>query len=94
MVAIEVSIVTNFFMNDLWTFSDRRSGKMASRLGKFNLLMLVGLVVNTAVLDAGTDYLAMSVAIANLVGIAVAFVVRYLLSVKYAWTGYDPLEQL
>jgi dolichol-phosphate mannosyltransferase len=94
VIAIEVSIITNFFMNDLWTFKDRRSGHIAVRLGKFNLLMLVGLVVNTAVLDAGTGYFAMSAAVANLVGIAVAFVVRYLLSVKYAWTGYAPLEQL
>jgi len=93
VIAIEVSILTNFFMNDLWTFKDRRSGHIAVRLGKFNLLMLVGLVVNTAVLDLGTDY-GMSAAVANLVGIGVAFIVRYLLSVKYAWTGYAPLEQL
>ena len=81
---IEISIVTNFFMNDLWTFRDRRSGRFLSRLVKFNLLMLAGLVVNTAVLDVGVNY-GMSAAIANLFGIAAAFLLRYGLSVKYAW---------
>src|ERR1035437_1531207 len=42
IVAIEISILTNFVMNDLWTFRDRRSGHFAVRLTKFNVLMLAG----------------------------------------------------
>ncbi len=90
-IAIEVSILSNFFLNDLWTFKDRRSGRMASRLVKFNVLMLAGLVVNAAVLDVGVDY-GMSAAIANLIGIAVAFAVRYALSVRYAWMRTETIE--
>ena len=83
--AIEVSIVSNFAFNDLWTFRDRRHGHAATRLLKFNGLMLVGLVVNLAVLYFGTDFLNINYALSNLAGIAVAFVVRYWLSVKYTW---------
>jgi len=84
-VAIEISIISNFILNDLWTFRDRRHGHVLTRLLKFNGLMLVGLVVNLAILYAGTYYLAVNYALSNLAGIAVAFVVRYWLSVRYAW---------
>ncbi|HEV2389389.1 MAG TPA: GtrA family protein, partial [Nitrososphaerales archaeon] len=39
-VAIEISILSNFVLNDLWTFRDRRTGRAAARLVKFNALML------------------------------------------------------
>jgi dolichol-phosphate mannosyltransferase len=84
-VAIEVSIISNFVLNDIWTFRDRRHGHPVTRLLKFNGLMLVGLAVNLGILYFGTDYLGINYAVSNLAGIAVAFVVRYWLSVKYAW---------
>jgi dolichol-phosphate mannosyltransferase len=84
-VAIEVSIISNFVLNDLWTFRDRRHGHVVGRLLKFNGLMLVGLAVNLAILYLGTDLLNINYALSNLAGIAVAFLVRYWLSVKYAW---------
>jgi len=83
--AIEVSIISNFVLNDLWTFRDRRHGHVATRLLKFNGLMLVGLAVNLAILYLGTDHLNINYAVSNLAGIAVAFLVRYWLSLKYAW---------
>lgn len=92
-IAIEVSIVSNFILNDLWTFRDRRSGTAAARLVKFNALMLAGLVVNLAVLDVGTVYLGIAYAVANLIGIAAAFFLRYVLSVKYAWMRVETVEE-
>jgi dolichol-phosphate mannosyltransferase len=91
-VAIEISILSNFVLNDLWTFRDRRSGNAAVRLVKFNVLMLAGLVVNLAILDVGTTYFGLAAAIANLVGIAAAFFLRYALSVRYAWMREENLE--
>jgi dolichol-phosphate mannosyltransferase len=89
-VAIEVSIVTNFLLNDYWTFKDRRTGRMSARLVKFNALMMVGLAVNLAIFYAGELYFGVSAALlANLLGIAVAFGVRYGLSVRYAWMKFD-----
>jgi len=84
-IAIEVSIISNFVLNDLWTFRDRRHGHVVIRLLKFNGLMLVGLAVNLAILYLGTDYLNINYAVSNLAGIALAFLVRYWLSIKYAW---------
>ena len=84
-VAIEASIISNFILNDFWTFRDRRHGHIVARLAKFNGLMLIGLGVNLAILYFGTDYLSISYAISNLGGIAGAFLVRYWLSVRFAW---------
>jgi len=84
-LAIEVSIVSNFILNDLWTFRDRRHGHIAVRLLKFNGLMMIGLVVNLAILYVGTTYFQIHYAISNLIGIGAAFLVRYELSVRYAW---------
>jgi dolichol-phosphate mannosyltransferase len=91
-IAIEISILSNFVLNDLWTFRDRRSGNAASRLVKFNILMLAGLVVNLAVLYAGTAY-GLVPEVANLIGIAAAFFLRYALSVKYAWMRVEAIEE-
>lgn len=90
--AIEISILSNFVMNDLWTFKDRRSGHFAVRLAKFNALMLIGLVVNVAVVDVGTLYFGFAAAMTNLVGIGAAFLLRYALSVRYAWMRTESIE--
>jgi dolichol-phosphate mannosyltransferase len=92
-IAIEVSILSNFVLNDLWTFRDRRRGRASVRLAKFNALMLAGLVVNLVVLDVGTAYFGVDAAVSNLVGIAAAFFLRYALSVKYAWMRVDAIEE-
>ncbi|MDG7029989.1 MAG: GtrA family protein, partial [Nitrososphaerota archaeon] len=59
-VAIEASILSNFFLNDYWTFRDRRHGHIAVRLLKFNALMVIGLVVNLTILYAFTAYLGIN----------------------------------
>ncbi len=85
MVAIEVSILSNFVLNDFWTFRDRRHGHIAVRLLKFNGLMLIGLVANLLILYGLTTYVDIHYTISNLVGIGVAALLRYWLSVRFAW---------
>ena len=84
-IAIEISILSNFVLNDFWTFRDRRHGHMVVRLLKFNGLMLIGLVVNLAILYAGTAFLEVDYTLSNLVGIGAASLVRYWLSIRYTW---------
>jgi len=91
-LAIEVSIVSNFILNDLWTFRDRRHGHIAVRLLKFNGLIMIGLVVNLAILYVGTTYFQIHYAISNLIGIGAAFLVRYELSVRYAWIRKEEIS--
>jgi dolichol-phosphate mannosyltransferase len=91
-IAIEASILSNFVLNDFWTFRDRRSGHLVVRLVKFNVLMLAGLVVNLGVIYVATSYFGIAAALANLGGIAAAFLLRYGLSVRYAWMREENIE--
>lgn len=84
-IAIEVSILSNFLFNDFWTFRDRRHGHIVTRFVKFNGLMLVGLAVNLVIVYALTAYAGIHPGISNLIGIGAAFLLRYWLSVRFAW---------
>lgn len=59
--AIELSIIWNFFLNDRYTFADRTDGAQSStlgRLGRYNLIGLVGLGIQLGVSE-GMDKLFM-----------------------------------
>ena len=84
-IAVEASILSNFILNDIWTFKDRRSGSRIGRLLKFNILMLIGLLINLIVLYALTEWTGLHYMISNLFGIGVAVLFRYVSSIKWAW---------
>ena len=44
-LAIEISILFNFILNDIWTFKDNRNSPLIFRILKFHLSSLVGGVV-------------------------------------------------
>ncbi len=84
---IEISIITNFLLNDYFTFADRRTGKTASffgRLAKYNLLALAGAFINWGVaalmVNAGIN-----IFLSDFVGILIAFLWNYLFSTIWAW---------
>ncbi|WP_297217612.1 GtrA family protein [Thermoplasma sp.] len=87
-LAIESSITSNFLMNEYWTFNNREVSKGVKgffrRMGFHNLTSLIGLGINlgifTALVDTGMEMLA-----ANLIGIAVAFLSRYIMSSRLVW---------
>jgi len=88
VIGIEVSIITNFLLNDAWTFRDRSHGHsgMGRRGLKFNAVSLGGLVINMAALftlvSMGIYYLY-----ANLFGIACAVLWNYIVNLKWTWSG-------
>ena len=86
--AIEVSIISNFLLNDRFTFRDRLSGSgsnFLSRLFKFNGVSLVGAGVQYAI----TLFLALAIGIyhipAALIGIVIATMVNYLVNNWWTW---------
>lgn len=87
-ISIETSIVTNFLLNDFFTFPDRRSkgvGHFARRFAKFNLVSLGGLVVNMTVLWTLTSVVGLHYLVSNLFGIAAATVWNYLVNFWWTW---------
>jgi putative flippase GtrA len=81
-IAVELAIISNYMLNDRFTFAARRPS--LRRLAKFNVTSLGGLGVNVVIVwlltRRGVYFLA-----ANLVGIAVAVVVNYTFSVAWVW---------
>jgi len=52
-ISVEISILTNFLLNDLWTFADRRSrDPWLRRLAKFHVVSMVGFGINWGVFAA------------------------------------------
>ncbi len=91
-LAVEGSVVSNFVLNNRFTFRNKRAinTKFLYRFGKFNLFSILGLAVNL-----GIFYVLIKkhifpitlpgIALADLIGIATAFVITYLSSTFFVW---------
>jgi len=84
LIAVEASILSNFILNDIWTFKDRRNGSFLSRMLKFNIARAIIIIINIGVLWALTS-LGLNYLIANLIGIIAATVFTYTSSLKWVW---------
>ncbi len=88
LIAIETSIITNFLLNNYFTFADRRPGKKTSfftRLLKFNITCIAGAAIQWGVLLLLTEVFGVHYLISNLIGIIIAFIWNYLLSSIWTW---------
>lgn len=87
-ISIETSIISNFVLNDIFTFHDRHQsgyGLFCKRLTRFNLVSLVGLGINMGILWILTDILGIFYLASNLVGIAAATFWNYLVNTWWTW---------
>ncbi len=87
-IAIEVSIISNFSLNDYFTFADRREPGVKGffkQMGKFNLVSLFGLAINTIVLVMFTELFGVYYLISQLFGIAAATTWNYLGDIWWTW---------
>lgn len=83
-VAVELSIVNNFFLNNHWTFIHRKkTNTILERFMKFNLVSLSSLIVNVTIMTILTN-LGLWYIYAQFFGILVAFVINYIINNK--WT--------
>jgi dolichol-phosphate mannosyltransferase len=87
LMSIEMSILSNFILNDHFTFGGEKRD-VASRLLKYNLTCIVGSVLNYILLWVFTDLLHVYYLISNLLGIVIAFAWNYSVSVKWVWKKY------
>ena len=81
LVGIEASIISNFILNDYFTFADRRTGKtrsFISRLLKFNVTCAAGAGIQYGLLLLLTSVVGINYLLSNLIGILVAFIWNYI----------------
>jgi dolichol-phosphate mannosyltransferase len=84
-IAIELSILWNFALNDVWTFGGRRTdGGLPVRVVRFHAVSLVAGALNYAILIALARAGWWDI-YANFVGIGVAAVAKFGVNAKWTW---------
>lgn len=90
IVSSELAIISNFLLNDLWTFGDisrRQPGKrrLLIRLFKFNLVCLAGLVLHILILNLLYNLLGMNPYLAKLIAIIIVTFWNFWINLKLSW---------
>jgi dolichol-phosphate mannosyltransferase len=85
-IAIEISIITNFLLNNYFTFRDKRqTGSFFPRLVKFNIVSLAGAAINLGLFWFFTSALDVYYILAQVFGIIVATLWNYFLNTIWTW---------
>ena len=95
LIAAETAIVNNFLWNDAWTFGDvsahqRGFKQRLRRFGKFQLICLAGVALNTILLNLQFNLLHMNRYVANAVAIAIVTGWNFWLNLKLSWRIAEP----
>jgi len=86
LIGIEVSIITNFILNDTVTFRSRRAGKsFIGRLLKFNFISLAGAGIQTGVFLLFTRAFGVFDVLSDFIGIVIAFLWNYFINRNWTW---------
>jgi len=83
-IAIELSIISNFTINDAWTFKEINPGTWLHRMLSFNAVSVGAMVINMVVLAILTTFGVWYVA-ANLVGILLGFAWNFIGNRRTTW---------
>ena len=90
IIAGEIAIFNNFLWNDAWTFADVSMQQQGwkprlKRFLKFNVVCLVGLVLNVLILNLVFNFLIPNRYIANFIAIAIATIWNFWVNLKLSW---------
>ncbi|MEO0827447.1 MAG: glycosyltransferase [Cyanobacteria bacterium J06639_16] len=90
ILSAETAIINNFIWNDAWTFADFAKqqqgwGARFKRFIKFNTICLVGLVLNTLLLNLLFNVFGINAFLAKLIAIAIVTAWNFWLNLKLSW---------
>ncbi len=83
ILAIEISIVSNFLLNNFWTWRDNKTGSFIQRFIKYHAVTLLSGGVNYLILLTLTSF-GLHYFISNLIGMGFAALVNFILN--HYWT--------
>jgi dolichol-phosphate mannosyltransferase len=86
--SIEASIISNFILNDIWTFRDRREGSIKATLGralKFNLVAVIGAAITYGVYLGLKDLAEIHYLLSMPLAVVVGFIWNFTMSIIWAW---------
>ena len=84
-IAITLSMIVTFFLNEAWTWHDRGSGRVMSRAMSYVPINVGGLLINWGILFYLTDQFGMHYLLANLIGAGVAAIWNFALNNMITW---------
>ena len=85
-LATETAILSNFALNDHWTFRVARQYALPMRLLRFNGVSLGGLAITTLLLTLLTSYAGLHLLLANLLAIGGAMTWNYVVNSRWTWS--------
>ena len=89
LIAIEVSILCNFALNDLWTWGDRKRQTQRpylERMARYNLSAAVsGFLGNFVIMTILTEAAGLQYLLSNFVGIGVGILLNYFLNDRWTY---------
>jgi dolichol-phosphate mannosyltransferase len=88
MIAIELSIITNFTLNNAWTFKHLKfkgPKRYLFGLAKFNLICVAGAYINYASTFYTSEHFITNIYLANFIGIGLAALWNYLINANITW---------
>jgi len=89
-LAVELAIMSNFILNEIWTFRDQSQQQSGTihrliRFLKFNLICAMGALLNVTTLWALTEWAGLHYLLSNLMGIALSTLWNYGLNSNITW---------
>tara|TARA_A100001011_G_scaffold228999_1_gene237137 strand:+ start:239 stop:1366 length:1128 start_codon:yes stop_codon:yes gene_type:complete len=86
LLSIEAALISNFLLNNFWTFGSRSNqSRVRVKFLKFHLVSGLGALINYLVFLLLFFVLEIHDIFANLIGIAFAAVVNYLINSNWTW---------
>ena len=85
-VGIELSILSNFMLNNIWTFRHRaKLSSLRKKLVKFHIAAGFAGVINYAIFLVLLNQLGVNDILANLVGISFGMMINYMINSFWTW---------
>lgn len=83
------AMISNFILNDLITWKERRKGKIYERITKNIITSLIGILINILVLKILVIYVYINYMIANIIGIGCSVIWNYSINNLWTWKTAD-----
>jgi putative flippase GtrA len=90
-LALELSIIVRFVLNDVWTFRDRREKSFAARFYQSNFTSFGSPLISLACVNVLTPVFGISYLIANSIGILLGLAWNWFCSVRLVWRQRQPV---
>ncbi|PSQ24278.1 GtrA family protein [Halobacteriales archaeon QS_9_67_17] len=94
VIAIEITIITQYIVNNAWTFADRanQGDAFLGGLLRTNVVRGSAIPLQTALLYVFVTWGGLGYLLANLCAIIPSGVYRYILDAKWTWQSVSPEE--